>query len=242
MARVELAQVRPLIVGVRSLVCGRRVDGAAGAAHAILRGIQWARGLLRSPIYYVVSYGGHMAESVQPAAERVEVVPYDPRWPALYAAERDALLAACPAQFVVVEHIGSTAVPGLGAKPVLDIMIGVRTLAEADRYCVEPIIRLGYDYVKVFEQDTPFRRYFRKNTREGTRTHQIHLVEYGSDWWKRHLAFRDYLRVHGDARQAYEQLKRDLATREFETGSDYANAKTDFIKAIETKAMADQQP
>ncbi len=173
---------------------------------------------------------------------RIVIADYNPAWPKSFDIEKEQLLTAIGNYVAAIEHIGSTAVPGLGAKPVLDIMIGVRTLAEADRYCVEPIIQLGYDYVKVFEKDTPFRRYFRKNTRDGTRTHQIHLVEYGSGWWKRHLAFRDYLRVHGDARQAYEQLKRDLATREFGTGSEYANAKTDFIKAIEAKAMADQQP
>jgi GrpB-like predicted nucleotidyltransferase (UPF0157 family) len=171
---------------------------------------------------------------------RIEIVDYNPVWREMFDSEKEKLLAAIGDYVAAIEHIGSTAVPGLGAKPVIDIMIGVRSLAEADKHCVEPITGLGYDYVKAFEKDTPFRRYFRKDSQEGKRTHQIHLVEHGSDWWKRHLAFRDYLCVHDDVREAYERLKRDLAAREFETVSDYANAKTDFIKGIEAKALAEQ--
>jgi GrpB-like predicted nucleotidyltransferase (UPF0157 family)/aminoglycoside phosphotransferase (APT) family kinase protein len=172
---------------------------------------------------------------------RIDIVDYNPAWREMFDSEKAKLLTAIGDYVAAIEHIGSTGVPGLGAKPVIDIMIGVRSLAEADKHCVEPITGLGYDYVKAFEKDTPFRRYFRKNSREGNRTHQIHLVEYGSDWWKRHLAFRDYLRVHVDAREAYAQLKRDLATREFGTVSDYANAKSEFIKAIEAKALTGQR-
>lgn len=171
----------------------------------------------------------------------ITIVEYNPAWPELFKIERDKVLAAIGDHVEAVEHIGSTAVPGLAAKPVIDIIIGVDTLAEADVYCVEPIIKLGYEYVKAFEKDTPFRRYFRKNDREDIRTHQIHLVEIGGDWWTRHLAFRDYLRVHDDAREAYEQLKRDLATRDFATVSEYAEAKTDFIRSIEEKALAWQR-
>lgn len=172
---------------------------------------------------------------------RINIVDYNPEWPELFKFEEKELLVVVGDYVVAIEHMGSTAVPGLAAKPVIDMMIGVRTLAEADKYCIEPITGLGYEYVKAFEKDTPFRRYFRKDGRDGNRTHQIHLVEYGSDWWKRHLAFRDYLRVHTDSRDAYAQLKRDLATREFETVSDYANAKTEFIKTIEAKMNGQQQ-
>lgn len=171
----------------------------------------------------------------------ITIVDYNPAWSELFKVERDTLLAAIGDHVEAVEHIGSTAVPGLAAKPVIDIMIGVDTLAEADAYCVEPIIGLGYEYVKAFEKDMPFRRYFRKDDRNGTRTHQIHLVEMGSDWWNRHLAFRDYLRVHDDVREDYEQLKRELATRDFASVSAYADAKTEFIRSIEEKALAGQQ-
>ncbi|MBI5838850.1 MAG: GrpB family protein [Chloroflexi bacterium] len=171
---------------------------------------------------------------------RINIVDYNPEWPELFKIEKKKLLTAIGDYVAAIEHIGSTAVPGLAAKPVIDILIGVRTLTEADRYCIEPITGLGYEYVKAFEKDTPYRRYFRKDSRDGDRTHQIHLVEHGRDWWKRHLAFRDYLRVHVDAREAYERLKRDLATREFETVSDYANAKSEFIKAIEAKMNGQQ--
>ncbi len=139
---------------------------------------------------------------------------------------------------VDIQHIGSTSVPGLGAKPVIDIMIGVRSLADADAYCIEPIVGLGYEYVKAFEVELPFRRYFRKDNADGVRTHQIHLVEITSEWWERHLIFRDYLRTHPEASEAYERLKRELAAQPFETTNDYADAKTEFITAMEVNAFA----
>jgi GrpB-like predicted nucleotidyltransferase (UPF0157 family) len=168
---------------------------------------------------------------------RISLADYDPVWPKLFAFERERLLSAINEYVAAIEHIGSTAVADLTAKPVIDIMIGVHTLADADIYCIEPITRLGYEYVKSFEKDTPHRRYFRKDDREGTRTHQIHLVEYGSAWWTRHLAFRDYLRSHAEVRDAYAQLKRELASREFETITDYANATTEFINAVESQIV-----
>ena len=163
---------------------------------------------------------------------------HNPAWPGLFDAEKARLMAVIGEHVAEIQHIGSTSVPGLGAKPVIDIMIGVRSLADADAYCVKPIIALGYEYVKAFEVDLPFRRYFRKDNADGMRTHQIHLVEIESDWWVRHLVFRDYLRTHRDASEAYERLKRELAAQPFETTNDYAEAKTEFITALEAKAFA----
>jgi len=101
--------------------------------------------------------------------------------------------------------------------------------AEADEFCIQPIVALGYEYVQAFEAETPQRRYFRKANAEGVRTHHIHLVEINSDWWVDHLLFRDYLRSDGNARRAYEAHKRELAEREWNDSNDYAIAKTDFI-------------
>ena len=172
---------------------------------------------------------------------KITIVDYNSAWPSMFKAEQTQLLALIGDYIVDIEHVGSTAVPGLGAKPVIDIMIGIQHLADADKHCIDPIITLGYEYVKVFEKDIPFRRYFRKNNQDGIRTYQIHLVEVESDWWKRHLIFRDYLRTHNEVRDAYEQLKRELANREFERTSDYADAKTEFIKAVEAKASVWKQ-
>ena len=160
---------------------------------------------------------------------KVFIAPYDPDWPKLFEHEKARLTDALGGHFVDIQHIGSTSVPGLGAKPIIDILIAVRTLAEADRFCIQPIVALGYEYVKAFEAETPHRRYFRKSDERGVRTHHIHMVEINSQWWVDHLLFRDYLRANPEARRAYEAHKRQLAEREWNVSNDYAEAKTEFI-------------
>jgi GrpB-like predicted nucleotidyltransferase (UPF0157 family) len=165
----------------------------------------------------------------------IVVVDYDSRWPAMFEAERARLLEVVGDWVAGIEHIGSTSVPGLAAKPVIDILIGVRALAEADAHCIEPICGLGYEYVPEFETVMPFRRYFRRLTPDGNHTHHIHLVEKESDFWERHLLFRDYLRAHPERAREYEALKRRLAPQ-FSDVNDYAEAKTAFIRAAEIQA------
>jgi len=124
------------------------------------------------------------------------IVEYDPRWPALFEEERSRLLATTGTLLAVIEHVGSTAVPGLAANPIIDIMGGVRELSEVTRY-VAALEGIGYEYVPQYEVSIPERRYFRKpRTRQGPRTHHLHIVELTSDFWRRHLLFRDYLRTH----------------------------------------------
>ncbi len=160
---------------------------------------------------------------------------YDPAWPALYAAERDRLWAAIGAWIADIQHVGSTSVPRLAAKPTIDIMVGVRSLADADAHCIPAIIALGYDYIYQYEADTPERRYFQKLSAAGQHTHHIHLVTIDSDWWARHLAFRDYLRAHPHTADAYAQLKYQLAAT-LDDRRAYTEAKTDFIRAVEKSA------
>jgi GrpB-like predicted nucleotidyltransferase (UPF0157 family) len=126
------------------------------------------------------------------SADPVAVVPYDDAWPSLYEEERARIERAIGPWAEGIEHVGSTAVPGLAAKPVIDIMVGVKSLDDSS-ILVERLVGIGYEYVPEFERVLPFRRYFRK-MREGRRTHQIHLVERSNtEWWDRHLLFRDYL-------------------------------------------------
>ena len=172
---------------------------------------------------------------------KVVIAAYDPKWPLLFEEEKEKLSKALGKHALSIQHMGSTSVPGLGAKPIIDIMIAVRTLEEADQFCIQPVIALGYEYVKEFEQETPMRRYFRKSNAEGVRTHHIHMVVINSDWWVNHLLFRDYLRANGDARRAYEAHKRQLAEREWNRGNDYAEAKTDFILKMMEDARAWRQ-
>jgi GrpB-like predicted nucleotidyltransferase (UPF0157 family) len=158
----------------------------------------------------------------------------------MFDQEKEAILTACGKDIDAVEHIGSTAVPGLAAKPVIDILVGVPSLDLADVHCIEPIVSLGYEYnMKRFEASMPLRRYFRKNNRQGQRTHLIHMVKTGSDFWKDPLLFRDHLRQNRDDRLAYERLKRDLvATRKWDTGSEFAAAKGPFIREVLRRAKA----
>jgi GrpB-like predicted nucleotidyltransferase (UPF0157 family) len=166
---------------------------------------------------------------------KIRIADYDPRWPAMFEAERARLLNVICDWVTGIEHIGSTSVPGLAAKPVIDMLVGVRALDDADSHCIGPICDLGYEYVSEFESVMPYRRFFRRDDDDGQRTHQIHLVEQGTDFWQRHLLFRDYLRAHSEQARSYEQLKRRLAPQ-FSDVNDYAEAKTEFIRAAERRA------
>ena len=117
--------------------------------------------------------------------DKIIIKNYDPKWPAIYESERHEFMEAIGHYVADIQHIGSTAVPGLAAKPVIDIMVGLRRLLDAQD-CILPIEGMEYEYVPEFEDEFPDRRYFRKMT-NGVRSHQIHVVEIGSDFWKRHL-------------------------------------------------------
>jgi GrpB-like predicted nucleotidyltransferase (UPF0157 family) len=166
---------------------------------------------------------------------KIEIADYDPRWPELFEAERQRILEATNGLIIAIEHIGSTSVPGLAAKPVIDIMPGLRALSDAAQ-CIEPIVGLGYTYVPKYEQTMPERRYFYRYTDADNRHgYHIHLVEVGSEFWERHPLFRDYLRAQPGVAHAYAELKRELAPQ-FDDTNDYAKAKTDFIKSMEARA------
>ena len=163
--------------------------------------------------------------------QKIIISDYNPQWPALFEQERKALLNALQKWPIAIEHIGSTAVPGLSAKPVIDIMIGVNNLDEVDSEFIHALQSLGYEYVPEYEQEIPERRYFRKNNEHGIRTHQIHVAQKDSDFGSRHIFFRDYLRKNPEAVKEYDALKRELAQHHTDT-QEYARAKTAFIQKI----------
>jgi GrpB-like predicted nucleotidyltransferase (UPF0157 family) len=169
--------------------------------------------------------------------DAVEIAPYDPRWPEAFAAAESELHTVLRSWVVAIEHIGSTAVPGLPAKPVIDILVGVQTLADNDAIVVA-VESLGYEYVPEYEDELPDRRYFRRWA-AGRRTHQIHLVERtNTDWWDRHIGFRDWLRTHEDDRDRYAALKYELAAAYRNDRPGYSDAKSDFIRGIEDQARS----
>ena len=164
----------------------------------------------------------------------VVIVPYDSTWPQQFEQERLVLARVFAGASAVIEHVGSTAVPGLGAKPILDIMIGAPRLQEFESR-IARLAALGYEYVQEFEVEMPERRYLRRRTM-GRRSHQLHGVVQGGSFWVRHLAFRDYLRTHPEVANEYFLLKQELANQHRMDPVAYAEAKSDFIQSIEAKA------
>jgi GrpB-like predicted nucleotidyltransferase (UPF0157 family) len=153
----------------------------------------------------------------------------DSRWPAVFETQR-ARLAEVLAPGARVEHVGSTSVPGLGAKPIVDILVGVDRLSDVER-CIPEIEALGYEYVPDYEAELPQRRFFRRDE-AGKRAQHLHAVEVDSDFFRDHLAFRDALRADPKLARAYETLKRELAGRFGRDRESYSDAKTLFVEAV----------
>lgn len=167
-------------------------------------------------------------------AVKVTIVEYRSSWREQFEQERVLLKNVMAGIGAVIEHIGSTSVVGLAAKPIIDIMIGLPDFSVADSL-VPRIVKLGYEYVPKYENIMPYRRYFKKQQRDAA-THHIHMVEAGSEFWRRHLLFRNYLRDNPETAAEYAALKKGLAAREWQNGNQYVDAKTEFIKRIEDKA------
>lgn len=165
------------------------------------------------------------------------LAPPNPAWPARFHALRDEILTACGGLLIAIEHIGSTSIPGLAAKPVIDIMPGIRTFEDGAR-CAAPLQALGYDYRGEF--GIPGRHFFRKDDpATGERIANVHMYAVGHDEWIAHLAFRDYLRAHPEWRDRYEALKQGLAARYAGDIEAYAEAKTEFVKEVVARQHAE---
>lgn len=158
------------------------------------------------------------------------VSPYSPEWPKLFEAIREELLLAFSPTVVAIEHIGSTSVPGLAAKPVIDVALGSDSLADIESR-IQPLGDLGYDYVSKYEDQLPLRRYFVKSPATSLRIH-VHGVELGSRLWWEHLTFRDMLRTDDDLRIRYEALKLRLAEEFADDKPAYTAAKKPFIQSV----------
>ena len=162
----------------------------------------------------------------------VRLAPYDTAWPAMYVAEvaRLAPILLEHGVTLTLEHTGSTAVPGLAAKPILDILAGRE--AAGDRSAViAALVAGGYTYRG--EQGISGRDFFRRGD---PRQYHLHLTTVGSTFWHDHRSFRDHLRAHADAAAAYEALKRALAARYPRDREAYIEGKTAFVQAIVAEA------
>jgi GrpB-like predicted nucleotidyltransferase (UPF0157 family) len=162
----------------------------------------------------------------------ISIVPYDPTWPGRFENEA-ARIGEALAMAVRGEHIGSIAVPGLGAKPVIDIQVSVEDITVVDRFR-RPLEGLGYEYRP--DPDDEHEYFFRDIA--GIRAFQIHVCPAGSRWERRHLAFRDHLRAHPEDAARYEDVKRDLAERFPLDIHSYLEGKDDWIRSLEAQATA----
>ncbi len=163
----------------------------------------------------------------------VELKPHDPRWVVDYKRESAAVAEALGDACVAIHHIGSTAIPGICAKPVIDMLAVVRNVEVLDSRSPQ-VESLGYEAMGEF--GIPGRRYFRKDDAPGNRTHQIHTFAAGSPQIVRHIGFRDFLRAHPGYAEEYDALKQRLAAQFPQDISAYTDGKDEFIARVDALA------
>ncbi|MFG0330542.1 MAG: GrpB family protein [Phycisphaerales bacterium] len=167
-----------------------------------------------------------------PDTERIRLVESDPRWPARFSDEAGALRRALSDRgLVAIEHIGSTAIPGLRAKPIIDIMAGADRIDRVVPEWRSTLESLGYRYRNDVEHLIPERRYFDKGKGTPNAFH-LHIVERDTSFWREHLDFRDWLRTHPTDAKAYARLKQELADQFGYDRRGYCDAKSEFIECI----------
>ena len=167
--------------------------------------------------------------------QRVLLRPYDRRWAEDFAREAAAVTRALGSALGAIHHIGSTAIPGIHAKPIIDMLAVTDDLSLLDERASR-LAAIGYEALGEF--GIPGRRYFRKNNSAGERTHHIHAFQTGSAQISRHLAFRDYLRAHPDSARDYDALKHRLAEAFPDDSGRYTDSKDAFIRDIDLRAAA----
>jgi len=164
---------------------------------------------------------------------KITMVPHDLAWRHEFQHESERITAALENNVVAVHHMGSTAIPTIYAKPVIDLLLVVQDLSALDEK--QPMME-AMSYVALGEFGIPGRRYFRRDNDFGDRAHQVHAYENGSPQIERHLAFRDYMLAHPDAAQAYSELKRELAAKYPNDSEAYMDGKDEFIQEIDQRA------
>jgi GrpB-like predicted nucleotidyltransferase (UPF0157 family) len=166
---------------------------------------------------------------------RLAVVLYDRLWPQQFAVAAGEIAVAMGGDLLELHHIGSTSIPGMHAKPVIDMLAVVGDLAAVDRSAAK-MEAIGYEVMGEF--GIGGRRYFRRNDAGGVRAHQVHTFERGSVHVERHLAFRDFMRAHAPLASEYAALKRRLAEAHPHDMTAYMDGKDGFIKEMEARALA----
>ena len=164
----------------------------------------------------------------------VTIEPYCDGWPAVFHAVKAEILLVFAPNAPAIEHIGSTSVTGLAAKPVIDVMLGVAEFKDVEEK-IPALSQIGYNYIPKYEKELPMRRYFVKSALGALRVH-LHSVEVNGRLWQEHLKFRDTLRADPKLAAEYQALKFGLAHEFAMDKSAYTAAKAPFIQAILSRA------
>lgn len=168
----------------------------------------------------------------------VKLVAHHPRWAEYFRKEKQLLFKMLGEKVLDIRHIGSTSIPGIPAKPVLDILAGVKMLADVEAFA-QDLNRIGYQ--DKGDGGVPGRRYFVKGT-EAKRTHHLNFCELNSFFWRSHLAFRDYLEQHPEIAKEYSVLKRELADRFPNDRGAYTAGKEEFVRSVLVRSGASTNP
>ena len=187
---------------------------------------------------------------------KVQIVQYDPSWENKFSQEKSDLLKILSFLNIEIEHIGSTSIKGLGAKPIIDIILGVDNYDKLD-LLADKMVKSHFTYYRIYNNIMPERRLFSKmshpnnieqpeyldedqispRNRGFIITVNCHCVVKNSPFWQRHIFFRDYLRNNDKVRNDYNNLKIQLSQKDWTQINDYTDAKTEFIKSIESKMI-----
>lgn len=187
---------------------------------------------------------------------KIPFSPYSDQWPLQFKELEQTIRGALGDLSVSIDHIGSTSIIGLGAKPIIDILIGVERENDLDQL-VRPMTSIGYTYFRKYELEMPYRRLFvllKPLTELALPTIidvnddynsgelfaplvNVHAIVKNTHHWARHIAFRDFLLTHPEVTERYHQLKQQLSQQEFEHHLEYNQAKNDFVKEVEKEAL-----
>lgn len=167
--------------------------------------------------------------------QTIQLNPYDEKWPALFEREKERILKILKDKALMIEHIGSTSVPGLMAKPIIDILLVVEDAGKEEDY-MDDLCRHGY-ILRVREPDFENHHMFKG---PDTDIH-LHVFSKGSKEIKKYLLFRNYLRLHDDARELYENTKKELAKKTWKYVQNYADAKSEVVQKILSDAIQENK-
>ena len=165
---------------------------------------------------------------------KVKLAEFDKNWVVEFENEKNAIQRAITSYKIGIEHVGSTSIEFLCAKPIIDILIGIEHFNDGFE-CIHDLEAIGYE--SKGENGVQGRHFFAKGN---PRTHHIHMVEINSDFWKEHLLFRDYLRNDSEVRIRYSELKKELALQYENDREKYTSSKSEFIQGIIKKGVMDK--